>query len=169
MSERAADGTPASAIMLIKSVDTLVKRREKKRDRYLGEALADMSASLLIADGSEGKLLYASPGVCQLCSCRDQAALRKCTDGTLLGLIHEEDRARFAQDVREQLKGSDGALEGLRCRVAGGAGEPRWVEGLGRLTTSPDGTRRLCLFFTDITASLSSQQKSRLALRARCR
>lgn len=163
--ERDSDGTPKDAVIVIRSIDTLMQGRKDKRAVYLSETLANMSEGFFIyrAVGEE-KLLYANPGAIRLFGCETIEEFREQVHNSFRGMVHPQDLARVEWEIHDQIKQSDRSMDYIKYRIVRKDGTVRWLDDCGHLEhqTIEAGGGLFYVFISDITDTITEAQKNML-------
>lgn len=162
VSERKKDGAPKTAIMTIRSIESIMREKESNKRKNMSAMLETMSDGFFIymADGDE-HLLYANPRVVQLFGCRTATEFKELTSNTFPGLVHPDDLKRVQWEIHSQVKESDRNMDYIRYRIIRKDGEVRWIDDVGHLETSEyiDGPKMFYVFILDVTDELTEAEK----------
>lgn len=164
VSER-ENGVPKTAVMVIKSIESLLREEERKRGRNMAEALANMAEGFFIYRASgDGEILYANPKVLKIYGCNTMDEFNRHVHNSFKGMIHPEDLARVRWEISDQISHSEGQMDYIRYRIKRKDGQIRWVDDYGHLVDSGsgDGERLFYVFITDITDEITFQQQEKL-------
>ena len=164
VSER-EEGKPKSAILTIRSIESLMREQEENRREHMAQTLAEMSDGFFVysADGNED-ILFVNPPVLSMYGCRNVDEFREYVGNSFKGMVHPEDYNRIESEISEQVKHSDNKMDFIRYRIIRKDGTIRWVDDCGHLEVSTvgDGSRLFYVFLRDITNEITEQQKNRL-------
>lgn len=164
VSER-ENGDPQSAIMTIRSIESLVREETEQRRIHMAQTLASMSDGFFIyrAVGEE-KILYANPAILKLFGCENMDEFREYVGGSFRGIVHPEDLKRVEWEIKEQVKYSERKMDYIRYRIIRKDGQVRWVDDCGHLddTESGEENQLFYVFISDITDTITEAQKQRL-------
>lgn len=165
VSERKEDGTPKTAIMTIRSIESIMREKESNKRKNMANMLETMSDGFFIyeADGDEN-LVYANPRVIQLFGCRTLTEFKELTSNTFPGLVHPEDVKRVQWEIHSQVKENDRNMDYIRYRIIRKDGEVRWIDDVGHLETSEyiDGPKMFYVFILDVTDEMTEAEKEHL-------
>ena len=165
VSDRMKDGTPKTATMTIRSIESLMREKESNKRKNMSKMLETMSDGFFIylADGEE-RVLYANPKVCHLFGCRTATEFKELTGNTFPGLVHPEDVKRVEWEINSQVKESDRNMDYIRYRIIRKDGEVRWIDDVGHLETSEyiDGPKMFYVFILDVTDEMTEAEKEYL-------
>jgi len=164
VSER-ENGMPKTAIMVIRSIDALMREKENQRKQHLAESLGNMSDGFFIyrAVGDE-KVLYANPKVLQIYGCETIEEFREFVNCSFTGMVHPDDLERVECEIQEQIAGSDHNMDFIQYRIMRKDGEVRWIDDCGHLENESIGAGGglFYVFISDITDTITESQKERL-------
>lgn len=164
VSER-EDGKPKSAILTIRSIESLMREQQEKRHQHMAESLANMSDGFFIysAIGSE-KVLFVNPPIISMYGCKTLEEFREYVGNSFRGMVHPEDLERVEYEIKDQIRNSEKKMDYIRYRIIRKDGEVRWVDDCGHLeeSTLEDGTKIFYVFLRDITDEITEMQKVRL-------
>ncbi len=162
VSDRKEDGVPKTAIMTIRSIESIMREKENNKRKNMAGMLETMSDGFFIymAEGDE-RLLYANPRAVQLFGCRTSTEFKQLTSNTFPGLVHPEDVNRVQWEIHSQVKESDRNMDYIRYRIIRKDGEIRWIDDVGHLETSEyiDGPKMFYVFILDVTDSMTEAEK----------
>ena len=164
VSER-EDGKPKSAILTIRSIESLMREQEEKRHQHMAESLANMSDGFFIYSALENeKVLFVNPPIISMYGCKTLEEFREYVGNSFKGMVHPEDLERIEYEIKDQIKNSDKKMDYIRYRIIRKDGEVRWVDDCGHLeeSTLEDGTKIFYVFLRDITDEITESQKNRL-------
>lgn len=165
VSEREADGTPTTAIMVIRSIDTLMRESADKRKQRLAESLANMSDGFFIyqAEGNE-KILYTNPKVLEIFGCETIFEFRELVNSSFRGMVHPEDLPRIEWEIKDQIRHSEHNTDFIQYRIIRKDGEIRWLDDCGHLELASTGAggALFYVFISDITDSITEAEKNKL-------
>ena len=164
VSER-ENGMPKTAIMVIRSIDALMREKENQRKQHLAESLGNMSDGFFIyrAVGDE-KVLYANPKVLQIYGCETIEEFREFVNCSFTGMVHPDDLERVECEIQEQIASSDHNMDFIQYRIMRKDGEVRWIDDCGHLENESIGAGGglFYVFISDITDTITESQKERL-------
>ena len=165
VSERDKNGLPKTAIMVIRSIETLMNEAADKKKQRLAEGLANMSDGFFIyqAEGME-RILYANPKVLEIYGCETVDEFRQHVNRSFQGMVHPEDLARIEWEIKDQIRNSDNNMDYIQYRIIRKDGEIRWIDDCGHLeyATTGAGGALFYVFITDITDTITEVQKNKL-------
>ena len=165
VSDRMKDGTPKTATMTIRSIESLMREKESNKRKNMANMLETMSDGFFIylADEEE-KLVYANPRVVHLFGCRTATEFKQLTTNTFPGLVHPEDIKRVQWEIHSQIKESDHNMDYIRYRILRKDGSIRWIDDVGHLETSEyiDGPKMFYVFILDVTDEMTEAEKEYL-------
>ena len=164
VSER-ENGVPKTAIMVVRSIDALMRETEDQKRQHLAESLGSMSDGFFIYRAVEGeKVLYANPKALQIYGCETIEEFRELVHNSFRGMVHPEDLERVECEIEEQIANSDRKLDFIQYRIIRKDGEIRWIDDCGHLENESIGAGGglFYVFISDITDSITEQQKERL-------
>ncbi len=165
VSERDEQGMPRIAIMMIRSIHTLMKETEDQRKQHMAESLATMSEGFFIYRAVAGeKILYANPKVLQIYGCETIEEFRKLVHNSFRGMVHPEDLDRIEWEINDQIRNSEKNMDYIQYRMIRKDGEVRWIDDYGHLENGSIGAGGglFYVFISDITDTISEVQKARL-------
>ena len=164
--ERDGD-VPKTAIMTIRSVESLIREKEEFKHQSMAQVLANMSDGFFIynAFGDE-KILYANPPVLKLFGCDTMDEFRKLVNNSFSGMVHPEDLKRVQKEISQQVVQTDKRLDFIRYRIITKDGKIRWIDDCGHLedTDSGDDNKLFYVFISDVTDTISEAEMERLLL-----
>ena len=165
VSERMPDGTPKTATMTIRSIESLMREKESNKRKNMSSMLETMSDGFFIymAEGDE-RILYANPRVVDLFGCKTATEFKELTSNTFPGLVHPEDVKRVQWEIKSQVKESDRNMDYIRYRIIRKDGKIRWIDDVGHLETSEyiDGPKMFYVFILDVTDEMTEAEKEYL-------
>lgn len=164
VSER-ENGIPKTAVMVIRSIDAIMKEEEKQRQHRMAETLANMSYGFFIYQAfGEEKLLYANPMVLRIFGCETMEEFWEFSKHSFRGMVHPEDLARITWEIQDQIAHSDKNMDYIQYRIVRKDGETRWMEDWGHLENSDWGVENklFYVFIRDITDTMKEKEKDRL-------
>lgn len=164
VSER-VNGEPKTAILTIRSIEALMRDEEERRKQHMAESLANMSDGFFVYRAMAGeKILYANPTVLQIYGCDTMEEFMELVGSSFHGMVHPEDIDRVEWEIEDQINHSEGNMDYIRYRITRKDGEVRWIDDCGHLEDSDLGedNRLFYVFISDITDSISTQQKEKL-------
>ena len=170
VSER-ENGVPKTAVMMIRSIDALMKEEEQQRQKRMVQTLANMSDGFFVYSAAEDeRLLYANPVVLKIFGCSTMEEFTDLVDNSFRGMVHPEDRNRIECQIQEQIEHSDKKMDHILYRIIRRDREIRWIDDWGHLVDSGMGAdnQLFYVFIQDITESMKEQQKERLLHLNRC-
>ncbi len=164
VSER-KDGIPRTAILTIRSIESLMREKEEKKRQYMAETMANMSEGFFIysALGKE-KLLYANPAVMKIYGCDTIEEFRDLVENSFRGMVHPEDLERIEAEIDDQIRYSDRNMDYICYRIRRKDGEIRWIDDCGHMEEfGVNGENKLFyVFISDITDKMDNREKERL-------
>lgn len=165
VSERDDDGSAKTAIMVIRSIDTIMRESEDTRRQRMVESLANMSDGFFIyqASGNQ-KILYANPKILELFGCDTVEEFRNHVNRSFRGMVHPDDLARIEWEINDQIITSEQHMDFIQYRIIRKDGEIRWIDDYGHLEPAPIGAGGdlFYVFLTDVTDTISTVQKNKL-------
>lgn len=164
VSER-ENGVPKTAVITIRSIDSIIKEEEEKRQARMVESLASMSDGFFIYRALEGeKILYANPAVLEIFGCNTMEEFMALVHSSFRGLVHPEDLDRVEWEIQNQISSSDENMDYVQYRIIRKDGQIRWIDDCGHLENSEWGeeNRLFYVFIKDITDSITDIQKDKL-------
>lgn len=164
VSER-EDGKPKTAILTIRSIESLMREQAEKRHQHMAESMANMSDGFFIYSAIGGeKVLFVNEPIIKMYGCKTLEEFRDYVGNSFRGMVHPEDYKRIEYEIDDQIKHSDGKMDYIRYRIIRKDGEVRWVDDCGHLeeSTLSDGTKIFYVFLKDITDEITEAQKTRL-------
>lgn len=158
------NGVPKTAVMTIRSIESVMRERKEYRRHSMGQVLANMSDGFFIYNASsDEKILYANPPVLKLFECDTMSEFRKLTHNSFKGMIHPDDVKRVEEEIVQQVKQTDKKLDFIRYRIITKTGKVRWIDDCGYLDSDSQADSRLFyVFISDITETISEEEKARL-------
>lgn len=163
VSERCGQ-VPRTAIVMIRSIESLVREREEYRRKHIGEILGNMSEGFFIyqADAAEN-LLYINQPALEIFGCDTVEEFREYTGGSFHGMLHPEDVNRIEFEINEQIRFSEKKMDYISYRIIRKDGSIRWIEDYGHLEYVGNGEKNVFyVFIMDVTDSISEQKKQKL-------
>ncbi len=165
VSDREADGTPKTAIMTIRSIESFVKGKSDQHAAYMSEALAGLSEGFFIYSADEQeKILYVNQQVMKMFGCVDHDEFYELVGHSFKGMVHPEDLERVETEINQQIRETEGNMDAVQYRIIQKDGTVRWLDDYGHLergfTNDSDGV--YYVFISDITDTLSEARKNHL-------
>ena len=170
VSERTPGGEPKTATITIRSIEALMREKADKKRQNMAETLANMSDGFFIYRAThDEKILYANPPVLKIFDCDRMDEFRELVGNSFQGLVHPEDLSRVQWEIHEQVVHSDSNMDFIRYRIITKNGEIRWIDDCGHLEDSGSGedAKLFYVFISDITDTLSEEQKEALIAKSR--
>jgi len=164
VSER-ENGVPKTAVITIRSIDSIMKEEEQRRQVRMAESLANMSDGFFIYRAMEDeRILYANPAVMEIFGCDTMDEFLALVGGSFRGLVHPDDLNRVEWDIRQQISCSKGNMDYVQYRIIRKDGQIRWIDDCGHLEKSEWGeeNRLFYVFIKDITDTITAIQKDKL-------
>ena len=164
VSER-KNGEPKTAVVMVRSIDAILKEEENKRQQNMAKSLTNMAEGFFVYEADkEKKILYANPKVLQIFGCRTMEEFMELTGGTFCGMVHKEDFLRIESEIQEQIHRSDSHMDYIQYRIVRKDGEERWVDDWGHLEDNvEEGSEKLFyVFIKDSTDTINERDKDRL-------
>lgn len=158
------NGVPKTAVILVMSIENLLKEEEEKRRQNMAGTLASMSEGFFIykANGDE-EILYANPKVLEIYGCKTMEEFTKLVNNSFKGMVHPGDLARIEWEIHDQVKNSEGQMDYIRYRIKRKDGEIRWLDDCGHLVSADNKEDELFyVFISDITDEITIQQQDKL-------
>lgn len=168
VSERNEAGVPQSAVMVIRSIDSMIRSTGDKKAVYLSELLAGMSEGFFIYRASkEEEILFANPGVLRMFGCASMEEFQALTGGSFRGMVHPADLERTECEICDQVQHSDRHMDYIQYRIIRKDGSVGWVDDCGHLEHDLSDTEGslFYVFLSDITDTITEAQKNRLLVR----
>lgn len=159
------DGVPKTAIMTIRSIESLMREKEEWKHKNTAEVLANMSDGFFVYEATHNeKILYANPAVLHMYGCNHIDEFRELVGNSFSGMVHPEDLSRVQWEIKEQIKHSDSKMDFTYYRIIRKDGSVRWVDDCGHLedSDSSEDTRLFYVFISDVTERLTDAEKERL-------
>ncbi len=169
VSER-KEGVPKTALLTIKSIESLMREKEDMRHNNMAQMLATMSDGFFVYNAAYGeKIVFANSPVIHMFGCKDVFEFREHVKESFSGLVHPEDLPRVEWEISEQVRSSDKHLDFIRYRIIRKDGEIRWIDDVGYLETTLNGEtpEMFYVFVTDITDTLPEAQKNKLIMQSK--
>lgn len=169
ISERDKEGKPKNAIMVIQSIDTLMKRDETERARLLTDALSSMSDAFFIYSAADDeKLIFVSRATVLLFGCETEEEFREYVHDSFKGMVHPEDYKRISAEIIDHIGESARNMDYIIYRITRKDGSVRWIDDIGHLEYGKTGKDDIFyVFLSDVTDTISSADKNRLLSRNR--
>ncbi len=148
-----------------------MREKEAKKHQNMAEMLATMSDGFFIYRATDDeRILYANPPVLKLFGCNHMDEFRELVDDSFQGLVHPEDLKRVQWEIHEQVKHSESNMDYIRYRITRRDGEIRWIDDCGHLedTDSGEDTKLFYVLISDITNSLTEEEKEALIAQSKC-
>ena len=164
VSER-ENGVPKTAIMVIRSIDALMREKEDEKRAHMAESLGSMSDGFFIYRAVDGeKILYANPKALQIYGCETIEEFRELVQNSFRGMVHPDDLERVECEIQEQIRHSDQKMDYIQYRIIRKDGEIRWIDDVGHLENESVGAGGglFYVFISDITDTVTETQKERL-------
>ncbi len=165
VSERDSEGNPLIAIMMVRSIDTLMRETQNSKKQLIAEALSNMSDGFFIYRAvDDEKVLYANPRVLQIYGCETIQEFRKLVNHSFRGMVHPDDLERVEWQIHDQLTYSRNNMDYIQYRIIRKDGEVRWIDDCGHLenATIGAGGGLFYVFISDITDTLTEGEKNKL-------
>lgn len=161
--ERNPEGEPKTAILTIRSIESLMREKEERKRQNMAEMLANMSDGFFIyqADQKE-KILYANPAALGIFGCNTMEEFTTHYGENFPDIVHPEDLNRVQWEIHEQIKQSEKKMDYIRYRITRKDGEIRWVDDCGHLEDTDGNNQLFYVFISDITDNFSTVEKERL-------
>ncbi len=156
---------PKTAIMTIRSIESLMREQAEEKRHSMGQVLANMSDGFFIYNASgDEKILYANPPVLKIFGCDTMDEFRELVHNSFCGMVHPEDLKRVQWEIRQQVKQTDKQLDFIRYRIITKDGRIRWLDDCGHLEDcgSSEESRLFYVFVSDITETISEEEMERL-------
>jgi len=163
------EGMPKTAILTIRSIEALMREKEEGKRQSMGQMLATLADGFFIYNSThDEKILYANPPVLKLYGCDTMDEFRELVNNSFQGMVHPEDLKRVQWEIHEQVKHSDRKMDYIRYRIIRKDGEVRWIDDCGHLedSGSDEANKLFYVFISDITDTITEQQKERLLMRS---
>lgn len=162
------EGTvPKTAIMTIRSIESLMREKEEFKRQSMAQVLANMSDGFFIYNASgDEKILYANPPVLRIFGCDTMDEFRKLVNNSFSGMVHPEDLDRVQREIAHQVKQTDKHLDFIRYRIVTKDGMIRWIDDCGHLEDSGSAgdSKLFYVFISDITDTITEAEMERLLL-----
>ena len=159
------NGIPKIAIMTIRSVESMMREKAERKRQSMAQVLANMSDGFFIYNASrDEKILYANPPVLKIFGCKTMDEFRELVHNSFHGMVHPEDLGRVQREISQQVKQTDKQLDFIRYRIITKDGSVRWVDDCGHLEDcgSEEDSRLFYVFISDVTGSITEDEKERL-------
>jgi len=159
------EDTPKTAIMTIRSIESLMREKEALKRQSMGRVLANMSDGFFIYNASgDGKILYANPSVLDIFGCDTMDEFRGMVRNSFSGMVHPEDLKRVQWEIRQQINQTDKKLGFIRYRIIRKDGAIRWIDDCGHLedSGSDEDSRLFYVFISDITETITEDEMGQL-------
>lgn len=169
VSER-ENGVPKSAIITIRSIESILREEEAYKRKNMAEAMANMSDGFFVYRvDDEEKILYANPKVLEIYGCNTMEEFRELVNSSFKGMVHKDDLNRVECEIQEQIQESENNMDYIRYRIIRKDGEVRWIDDCGHMeeTGSGEDTKLFYVFISDITDTITTQEKERLLDKSR--
>ncbi len=156
---------PKTAIMTIRSIESLMREKEEFKRQSMAQVLANMSDGFFIYNASgDEKILYANPPVLKLFGCDTMDEFRELVHDSFSGMVHPEDLNRVQKEIRQQIKQTDKQLDFIRYRILAKDGKVRWIDDCGHLEDCDSGedSQLFYVFISDVTETITEEEKERL-------
>lgn len=158
---------PKTAIMTIRSIESLMREKEEYKHQSMSMVLANMSDGFFIynAYGDE-EILYANPPVLKLFECGTMEEFRDLVNNSFKGMVHSEDLDRVQREIREQVKETDKNIDFIRYRIVTKTGKVRWIDDCGHLENNglEENGKLFYVFISDVTDKITEAEMERLLL-----
>ena len=164
VSER-ENGIPKTAVITIRSIDSIMKEEEERKQARMAESLASMSDGFFIYRALEDeKILYANPAVMEIFGCNSMKEFLTLVRSSFRGMVHPDDLNRVEWEIQNQISTSKENMDYVQYRIIRKDGQVRWVDDCGHLENSEWGeeNRLFYVFVKDITNSITDIQKEKL-------
>ena len=158
-------GTPKTAVITIRSIDTIIKDEEDKRHLRMAQSLANMSDGFFIYRAiDDERILYANPAIMTIFGCSTMDEFMELVDGSFRGLAHPDDLDRVEWEIQDQIRRSNENMDYVQYRITRKDGKIRWLDDCGHLENSEWGEehRLFYVFVKDITDEITDIQKEKL-------
>lgn len=169
VSER-ENGVPKVAIATVRSIESILREEEARRRKHLAESMANMSDGFFVyrATGEE-EILYANPKVLQIYGCDSIEEFMKFVNFSFKGMVHKDDLNRVECEIQEQIQASENNMDYIKYRIVRKDGEIRWIDDCGHLEEAGNGGdgQLFYVFISDVTDTISSQEKEKLINKSR--
>ena len=123
-----------------------------------------LDALYKLSAAGEKELLYINKAAIGIFGCETLDEFRELTGFTFPGMIYPEDYAQIADTILRPEVQSEEQLKHLEYRIVRKDGEIRWIDDCGHLENESIGAGGglFYVFISDITDSITEQQKERL-------
>ncbi len=157
------NGVPKTAVMTIKSIESLMREKEDHKRQNMAAMLANMSDGFFIyrEEGTES-IIYANPSVLRIFGCNTMQEFHVLTGNTFAGMVHPEDLKRVEWEIKEQISNSEGNMDYILYRIIRKDGQVRWIDDCGHLEETEDKGNQFYVFISDITDIMAESQKENL-------
>lgn len=157
------NGVPKTAILTIRSIESLMREKEDRKHQIMADTLANMSEGFFIYEalGTE-KFLYANPTVLNIFGCDTMEDFNLLVNNSFSGMVHPDDLNRVQWEIHEQIKHSDKKMDYIRYRIIRKDGQIRWIDDCGHLEDAGRNNKLFYVFISDITETISEQEKNKL-------
>ncbi|MBQ4282689.1 MAG: PAS domain-containing protein, partial [Lachnospira sp.] len=161
------NGEPKTAIITIRSIESLMRENEESKRKQLAQTLVSMDEGFFAYSALESEeVLYANPQVLHIYGCKTVDEFKEYVGGTFKGMVHPDDLNRIRSEIAEQITSSDKKMDYIRYRIIRKDGEIRWIDDCGHLQDAGpgDSDKQFYVFISDITDTMPEAQKERLIL-----
>lgn len=165
VSERDDKGNAKTAILVIRSVNTLVQASKDIKGKQLIESLGKMSDGFFIYQAhDQQKILYANPKILEIYGCDTMEEFKTLVNNSFRGMVHPEDFARIEWEINDQIVATEQRMDFIQYRIIRKDGSIRWLNDYGHLESAPVGAGGdlFYVFLADVTDTLSTMQKNKL-------
>ncbi len=166
VSER-ENGEPKSAVMTVRSIESLMREQEEEKRQRMAETLISMDGGFLAYSvKGDGEIHYANPQVLHIFGCDNMQEFNELVGSTFKGMVHPDDVNRIFSEIDQQISSSDRKMDYIRYRIIRKDGSIRWVDDCGHFQDSGLGEvdSQFYVFLMDITDTISDNEKERLIM-----
>lgn len=151
---------PKTAIMTVRSIESLMREREGSKHRSMAMVLANMADGFFVykASGDE-EILYANPPTIKLFGCNSLDEFRSLVNNSFKGMVHPDDLSRVQREIDQQVRHTDRKMDFIRYRIITKDGQIRWLDDCGHMEDD-----LFYVFVSDVTDKITEAEMERLLL-----
>lgn len=165
VSER-VNGVPKTAILTVRSIESLMREREEYKHQSMAKALTGMSEGFFIYNAhGEEEILYINATAMKIFGCSSIEEFKEHVGFSFRNLVHKDDIKRVEAEIEEQIRNSERKMDYIKYCIIRKDGKVRWIDDCGHLEEGNSCTsdiRHYFVFLTDITDTISEADKDRL-------
>ena len=170
ISER-VDGVPKTAILTVRSIEALMRETEEYKHQAMAKALTSMSDGFFIYSAAdEEEILYMNATALKIFGCSTMEEFKEHVGSSFKDMVYADDLNRVEAEIVDQIKHSDRKMDYIKYRIIRKDGTVRWLDDCGHLedgaACNSDG-RQFFVFISDITDTISENEKNRLIVQSR--